>query len=274
MANRTCFVAMPISKSDSCTGEQWTQIYEKIIKPAVEGANLGFKCKRSVALRGNILKDIIMDLHKNDVVIADVTDQNSNVFYELGVRHGLKDGTIILTQDRKFASIFDLNNYASHVYDWKTDRGIKEMTAKIQELLRDFVQNPNKPDNPVSDFLRVRPVFRGASKSELEGVVEFDENGHPHLVWPQTSKLSAKEVVGILLLANTEKGISLSDLAKQVSRNWKRQNTKQISVVISKIKGWVIKEGAKRCYVYRLSGTGKTEVLKIILGLKATSNKK
>jgi hypothetical protein len=76
------------------------------------------------------------------------------------------------------------------------------------------------------------------------------------------------------LLANTEKGISLSELAKHVSRNWKRQNTKQISVVISQIKGWVIKEGTKRCYVYRLSGTGRTEVLKIILGLKATSNKK
>src|SRR5713226_1421915 len=113
MSEKTCFVAMPISKSDSGSKEDWTYIYEKIIKPAVEKSGLGFKCKRSTALRGNILKDIIMDLHKSDVIIADLTDSNSNVFYELGVRHGLKDGTIVLTQDRKFASIFDLNNYAS-----------------------------------------------------------------------------------------------------------------------------------------------------------------
>lgn len=271
MNTRTCFVAMPISKSDSCTSEEWTHIYEKIIKPAVENASLGFKCKRSVALRGNILKDIIVDLHKNDIVIADLTDQNANVFYELGVRHGLKDGTIILTQDRKFASIFDLNNYASHVYDWKTDKGRKEMTSKIQDLLKDFVQNPNKPDNPVSDFLRARPVYRGASKGELEGVVEVDQNDFPHIVLYNSKKLSAKEVIGILLLANAEKGVSLNDLTVQVSRNWKKQRQNDVSAVISQMKGWVIKEGQKRKFVYRLSGTGKTEILKIIQRLKSTS---
>jgi len=273
MTTKTCFVAMPISKSDSCTSEEWTRIYEKIIKPAVENAGLGFKCKRSVALRGNILKDIIMDLHKNDVVIADLTDQNANVFYELGVRHGLKDGTIILTQDRKFASIFDLNNYASHVYDWKTDKGRKEMTSKIQELLKDFVQNPNKPDNPVSDFLRVRPVYRGASKGELDGVIEFDQNNFPHIVLAHRTDLALKEVIGILLLANTEKGITLSELVKQVSSNWKRQTANQVSRTITQMTGWIIKEGQKRKFVYRLSGTGRTEVLKIILKLKSEDKK-
>jgi len=71
-------------------------------------------------------------------------------------------------------------------------------------------------------------------------------------------------IFALLLLANAENGISLNDLTKQVSSNWKKQKTKQVSTIISKMRGWVIKEGTKRNYVYRLSGTGKKEVLKII----------
>lgn len=272
MQTKTCFVIMPISDSKSCTEKEWTYIFDKIIRPAVENAGMGFKCKRSTAKRGNIVRNIISDLHNSDIIIADLTDQNPNVFYELGVRNGLKDGTIILTQNRKDASIFDITNYASHVYDWKSEKGKKSMTSKIRELLQDFIDNPDAPDNPVSDFLRKRPVYKGASKKELEGVIEFDNHGFPHIVTTKT--LTGKEVVGLLLLANAEKGISLNELAKQVSTNWKRKSTKQITTILSKMRGWVIKEGPKRNYVYRLSGTGRKEVLKIIYDLTKTESKK
>ncbi len=40
-------------------------------------------CKRSEATRGNVVAAIMRDLHDSYVVIADLTDRNANVFYEL-----------------------------------------------------------------------------------------------------------------------------------------------------------------------------------------------
>ena len=93
---RTCFVIMPFSATDSCTEEQWTEIFEEVFKPCIEGAGLDYECKRSQATRGNLIAAIVRDLNDSYVVIADLTDRNSNVFYELGVRHSLKNRTIML----------------------------------------------------------------------------------------------------------------------------------------------------------------------------------
>src|SRR3989338_7979199 len=102
MTDKTCFVIMPFSKTNSTSERNWTIIYEKIIRPAVEESNVGFVCKRSKANRGNLVKDIINDLNESDIVIADMTDHNPNVCYELGIRHGLNTGTILLAQKRDF----------------------------------------------------------------------------------------------------------------------------------------------------------------------------
>ena len=81
---RSCFVIMPFSTSASCTGEQWTWIFEKLFKPSVESAGLDYECRRSVATRRNIVAAIVQDLNDAYVVLADLTDRNANVFYELG----------------------------------------------------------------------------------------------------------------------------------------------------------------------------------------------
>lgn len=153
---RTCFVIMPFSTTASCTEEEWTWIFENVFKPAVEGTGLDYECRRSVATRGNIVASILQELNDTYVVLADLTDRNANVFYELGVRHTLKDRTILVAQKKEDIP-FDLLAYAYHVYDWKTDKGRAELAEKLAYLLSEIDTNPERPDNPVSDFLRRTP---------------------------------------------------------------------------------------------------------------------
>ena len=80
---KKCFVIMPISTSQSCTEDEWTSIFDEMIKPAVTGSKLGFICERSRPRTGNLIRDILNELNRADVVIADLTDMNPNVFYEL-----------------------------------------------------------------------------------------------------------------------------------------------------------------------------------------------
>ncbi len=81
---------MPFSATKKCTSEEWTEIFENVHSPAIAESRLGYECKRSSIRPGAFIKDILTQLNEADIVLADLTDMNPNVFYELGVRHTLK----------------------------------------------------------------------------------------------------------------------------------------------------------------------------------------
>lgn len=155
---------MPFSETQSCTEQKWTEIFEYIIKPAVEESKLGYECERSVAKRENMIKGILKGLNRANVVIADLTDKNPNVFYELGVRHTLANRTILIAQGKKHIP-FDLRPYPVTFYS-EAPAEITKFKRDIKEMLEDIEENPERPDNPVADFLKERNiVLLSAEKS-------------------------------------------------------------------------------------------------------------
>jgi hypothetical protein len=113
-SGKHCFVIMPFSKTKGKrTAKYWDDFFSNFIKPAVE--NLGYTCKRSNAKPGNIMKAIVNDLVNSDVVLAVLTDYNANVLYELGTRHSLKRGTIMMLE-RGQKIPFDIAQYGVIYY--------------------------------------------------------------------------------------------------------------------------------------------------------------
>ena len=125
---------MPFSSTASCSGEHWTWIFENLFKPAVEEGNLDLECRRSAPTRGSLISGIVNDLRTAHVVIADLTDRNANVFYEMGVRHSLSNRSIMVAQ-RSGDIPSDLRGYAYHIYDWRNEERLSEFKAKMQNLL-------------------------------------------------------------------------------------------------------------------------------------------
>ena len=154
---KKCFVIMPVSKTKSCTSDEWAGIFEHMIKPAVTGCKLGFGCEQAKPRTGAFIRDILDGLNRADVVIADLTDKNPNVFYELGIRHTLKNRTILIAQNIKHVPS-DLRSY--WVVTYKKDlTGANEFKKKVREILREMQKNPEKPDSPVADFLEVKNIY-------------------------------------------------------------------------------------------------------------------
>ena len=171
---KKCFVIMPVSKTKSCSTRQWTTIFNVMIKPAVVGSRLGFTCERARPRTGNLIRDILNELNGADVVIADLTDTNPNVFYELGVRHTLRNRTILIAQDMKYVPS-DLKSYWAIVYK-KGLSGLQDFKDKIRNVLREMMMNPEKPDNPVADFLGEKNISllsqeRSANLKKLTALV-------------------------------------------------------------------------------------------------------
>jgi len=147
---------MPVSRTKSCTEAEWTGIFEHMIKPAVTGSRLGYDCERAKPLTGAFVRDILEGLNRADVVIADLTDRNPNVCYELGIRHTLKRRTILIAQNIDDVPS-DLQAYWVVTYE-KDLTGAESFKKRIREILREMQKSPKKPDSPIADFLEFKNI--------------------------------------------------------------------------------------------------------------------
>ena len=143
---------VPISK------EEWAHIYSAWIKKAVESFTPHkFRCVRSPAAPGNFIRGIVRDLYDSDIVIADLTGSRANVYYELGIRHAMETGTIMITQD--LASVpSDLHGYYTFQYHYTSEhheyaRAYADFEEQLHDKMVYIFDNLNPSDNPVSDFL-------------------------------------------------------------------------------------------------------------------------
>lgn len=163
---KKCFVIMPFSETKfrkngqtfTIPGEEWDWIFEEWIKKAVESYTKDrFKCVKSTMKPGNFVKGIVNDLYSADITIADLTGGKPNVYYELGVRHGLKNGNIIITQDSKAVpSDLKAYNYFEYNYSGKgfeNKKNYELFVNKIHEKIELILVGNYASDNPVSDFI-------------------------------------------------------------------------------------------------------------------------
>ena len=58
----------------------------------------------------NILNDIVKSIRSSELIVADLTDPNPNVYYELGLAHAMRKRVVLMTQDLG-SMPFDLRSY-------------------------------------------------------------------------------------------------------------------------------------------------------------------
>lgn len=172
-SEKTCFVIMGYGvKTDYSTGRELNldKTYKNIIKPAAEKS--GLKCIRADEVKhaGTIDVPMYNLLIKADVVIADLSTNNSNAFYELGVRHALRPKTTIAIAENKLMPPFDVNHTVIHKYEHLgTDIGYDEV-LRFQKLLADTIETILKTqdiDSPVYTYLdNLKPPVLGESLKE------------------------------------------------------------------------------------------------------------
>jgi hypothetical protein len=88
---RPAFVAMPYRP-------KWSKPVEQTILASASKTNFKFEVSRNSEKPGLITNQIWNEIRRAEVVIADITDENPNVFYELGFAHALGKEVIMLSQ--------------------------------------------------------------------------------------------------------------------------------------------------------------------------------
>jgi tetratricopeptide (TPR) repeat protein len=92
------FVAMPFGKKPGPDGQpiDFDSVYRLLIVPAIEAAGMEVFRADQELRAGDIKTDMFQELLLADLVIADLTVDNPNVWYELGVRHALRARGVVL----------------------------------------------------------------------------------------------------------------------------------------------------------------------------------
>ena len=143
--DRTCFVIMPFGEKidlekmlpsaagvapvQAAPGSQMSVIdfdgiFRSLIKPAIEQVckdGLSIRCVRSdeVGHSGFIHREMLEYVANSDIAIVDITTQNANVFYELGVRHCFRRFTTILI--RRAGTHIPFNITGMRVFEYSDD---------------------------------------------------------------------------------------------------------------------------------------------------------
>lgn len=151
----TCFVIMPFSKTrKDHTKSYWTEHFKSFLKPLIEEYP-GLEAHRSKALRGDILRQIITDLVVCHVVVADLTDHNPNVYWELGVRQSFKHGTVTIAEAGTELP-FDIGAKGTLFYYPKDHLKMPDFHSDFKEAIQDCLINPDRPDSHVLETLSGR----------------------------------------------------------------------------------------------------------------------
>ena len=148
-----CFVISPIGKEGTDIYSDFKEVLDYIIKPAFEESGYSHKVIRAdeIDRSGSFIKDILESIYSAHIVIADLTGQNPNVFYELGVRHSLRPRTILIARNLDDIPS-DLREYRTIIYD-TTAKAAATFKKRIKTFLTEMHKEPERPDNPVLDRL-------------------------------------------------------------------------------------------------------------------------
>ncbi len=161
---KDAFVIMPFSPTPSC--KDWTEIYDHVFRPSL--IDLGWTCERASPETGSLIASIVDKLSTATVVLADVTDRNANVFYELGVRHSLSRRTIMVSQSTEHVPS-DLKGYWHVVYGLMPAK-ITHFKEDLKRILGRIEEDPDRNDNPVADYLTIKnhSVFASENKQNVK----------------------------------------------------------------------------------------------------------
>lgn len=154
------FIVRPFGKKE---GIDFDAVEELLIQPALTMAGITGATTGEIARQGNIQEDVFRGTASSDLVIADISIHNANVFYELGIRHALRARHTFLLRARAHDVPFDLRGERYLEYE-------KDAPATAVEKLANALRatmDSRKPDSPVFRLLELDPMIFDAELARL-----------------------------------------------------------------------------------------------------------
>ena len=150
MSRPVCFMVMPFGrKAVPDRGEiDFDALWDRVFAPLLR--DLGYDPIRADAdLGASIIADMLIRLTASDLVVADLTQANPNVYYEVGIRHAApKPGCVLIAADWAKPQ-FDLDQIRRLPYPLPPGEISDDAVGAIQQSLREPIRQAAAAQSPV-----------------------------------------------------------------------------------------------------------------------------
>jgi hypothetical protein len=117
-------------------GVDFDRVHKELIGPALREVGADGGTTGEIVEAGNIREDMFRELVNADLVVADISVQNANVFYELGIRHAVRNRATVLIRAQIDDVPFDLLTDRYLHYDPATAAASKDdLVQRLRETL-------------------------------------------------------------------------------------------------------------------------------------------
>jgi hypothetical protein len=131
-----CFIIMPFTeRDDRHLSGFFEEVLANLFRPAAVAA--GFEVRTAQRQGSDIIQStIVNDLLEADLVLADLTEHNPNVLFELGMRMHA-DKPVVLVRAKGTGAIFDVDNmlrveeYDPSLWTSAVEKDVPRLTAHI-----------------------------------------------------------------------------------------------------------------------------------------------
>jgi hypothetical protein len=133
----TCFVMQPFAPPHG-------DYYEKIFKPAIEKTGLqAVRADAEIFGTGKIIDQVWRGINAAEVLVAELTTRNANVFYELGLAHALNKPVVLVSSNESDVP-FDLTHIRVIYYDVTDPFWGTKLIEKVAENILSALKNPEE----------------------------------------------------------------------------------------------------------------------------------
>lgn len=170
---KICFVISPIGEEGSEIRERSDQILKHIITSSVEQLNYTIIRADKISEPGIITTQIIEHIVDANLVIADLTDKNPNVFYELAIRHAIRKP---LVQMIKKGEVIPFDVAATRIiqFDLQSLDSVAAAKEEIISQVKSLEAGKSEIHNPISVSLDLKVLKESGNIEErsLADIVE------------------------------------------------------------------------------------------------------
>jgi hypothetical protein len=149
---RRCLFIAPLKDEESVTRQRSEDVFASLILPAADLADYSAKFIRNDE-PGMIIPQIVKELQRANVIIADVTGGNFSVGYELAFAHMMSKCTIPLIKNGSSVP-YDIHDMKAVWYDYTDRRSLRSAIPSLVAQLEGFRARLVSGDNPLKHALR------------------------------------------------------------------------------------------------------------------------
>lgn len=140
MKKHTCFVISPIGNEGTEIYEEYKDLLELIIIPALEVFDMQVSRGDHHVSEDKIDDSVIKNIQDADICICDISEPNPNVYYELGRRDETGKPVLLLKKKGSPQSPVDIATRRYFEYEWEGRYSIREAQKHIREFVQPLIE--------------------------------------------------------------------------------------------------------------------------------------